>query len=69
MRRLRLPVGTPRAAKIDGTKDTVWMFQNGYLDITDIGDGDRLFSVTFFEKQFYEREFPDLAKGAQDRAQ
>ncbi len=60
--------GEPYTAGTDGAKNTVWMFQNGYLDICEINDGDNLFSVTFFEKQCYEKDFPDLAKGAQDNA-
>lgn len=60
--------GAPYTSKDDGNRTAAWMFRNGYLDITEINQGDNLFSVTFYEKQYYEKEFPVMAAGAQEQA-
>ena len=46
-------------------KTTVWKFQNGYLDVTEMSEGDGLYCVTFYAAAYYEREFPEVANACQ----
>ena len=57
---LQKAYGTPAVLE-DGEKTTVWKFKNGYLEVTEMAEGDGLYSVTFYAAAYYEQTFPDGA--------